>query len=80
MAQQRTEFGEAFVTRKVVSNIKPSNALGVEGMGSGYQNVWIIKSAEMKFDNRPQLTTVASQVSGVPQLPQYARTASCDDW
>jgi len=59
MAQQRTEFGEAFVTRKVVSNIKPSNALGVEGMGSGHQNVWIIKSAEMKFDNRPQLTTIA---------------------
>ena len=59
MAQQRTEFGEAFVTRKVVSNIKPGNALGVEGVGSGYQNGRIIKSAEMKFDNRPQVTTVA---------------------
>ncbi len=59
MAQKWAVVGEALITRQVVGDVEPRDALGVEGMGGRHQNIRIVKGADVKFDDRSQVATVA---------------------
>ena len=52
-------IGESLVTRKIVGDVKPCHAFGVEDVRCRNEGNRIVKSAEVEFDNRAQFTTIA---------------------